>query len=74
MRSSSQYQRLVPLKAAQKKLRAAISAGKLEEAKSQYARVSAALDKAAKRGIIHKNSANRRKGAFNRPSNLREES
>ncbi len=54
------------LKAAQKKLRVALSAGKLDEARSQYARVSAALDKAAKRGIIHKNSANRRKGAFNR--------
>ena len=54
------------LKAAQKKLRGALSAGKLDEARSQYGRVSAALDKAAKRGIIHKNSANRRKGAFNR--------
>jgi small subunit ribosomal protein S20 len=54
------------LKSGQSKLRAALAAGKLEEAKSEYARVSAALDKAAKRGIIHKNSADRRKSALNR--------
>jgi small subunit ribosomal protein S20 len=54
------------LKSGQKKVRAAISAGKLEEARSEFAKVSAALDKAAKRGIIHKNSADRRKSALNR--------
>jgi small subunit ribosomal protein S20 len=54
------------LKSGQKKLRAALAAGKLEEARSEYVKVSAALDKAAKRGVIHKNSADRRKGAFNR--------
>jgi small subunit ribosomal protein S20 len=54
------------LKSGQKKVRAAVTAGKLDEAKSEFARLSAALDKAAKRGIIHKNSANRRKSALNR--------
>jgi small subunit ribosomal protein S20 len=54
------------LKSGQKKLRAALAAGKLDEAKSEFAKVSAALDKAAKRKIIHKNSANRRKSALNR--------
>jgi small subunit ribosomal protein S20 len=54
------------LKSGQKKLRAALAAGKLDEAKSEYSNALAALDKAAKRGIIHKNSANRRKSALNR--------
>jgi small subunit ribosomal protein S20 len=54
------------LKSEQKKLRAAVAAGKLDEARSEFAKVSAALDKAAKRGIIHRNSANRRKSALNR--------
>ncbi len=54
------------LKSGQKKLRAAVAAGKLDEARSEFAKVSAALDKAAKRRIIHKNSADRRKSALNR--------
>jgi small subunit ribosomal protein S20 len=54
------------LKFVQKKVRAALAAGKLDEADSEYLRASAALDKAAKRGIIHKNSANRRKSVLNR--------
>jgi small subunit ribosomal protein S20 len=54
------------LKSRQKKLHSALAAGRLDEARSEYASTSAALDKAAKRGIIHKNSANRRKSALNR--------
>ena len=54
------------LKSGQKKVRVAVAAGKLDEAKSEFVRISAALDRAAKRGIIHKNSANRRKSALNR--------
>ena len=57
---------LSALKSGQKKFRTALAAGKLDDAKSEYVKVSAALDKAAKRGIIHKNSADRRKSAFNR--------
>lgn len=54
------------LKSGQKKLQSALSAGKLDEAQTQYQAVSSALDKAAKRGIIHKNSADRKKATFNR--------
>ena len=57
---------LSALKSGQKKLRVALAAGKLDEAKAEYVKVSASLDKADKRGIIHKNSAGRRKSAFNR--------
>jgi small subunit ribosomal protein S20 len=54
------------LKSGQRKVRTAVAAGKLDEARSEFAKISAALDKAAKRGIIHKNSADRRKSALNR--------
>ena len=54
------------LKSGQKKLRAALAAGKLDEAKAEYVKVASALDKAAKRGVIHKNSADRKKSTFNR--------
>jgi small subunit ribosomal protein S20 len=54
------------LKSGQKRLRAALAAGKLDEAKAEYSKALATLDKAAKRGIIHRNSANRRKSALNR--------
>ncbi len=55
---------LTKLKTAQKKVRTAISAGKSDEAKSELKNLSSALDKAAKRGIIHKNSADRRKSSL----------
>ena len=54
------------LKNGQKKLRTAIAAGKVDEAKAEFVKVSSALDKAAKRGVIHKNSADRKKSVFNR--------
>ena len=54
------------LKSGQKKLRAAIASGKADEAKAEFIKVTQALDKAAKRGIIHKNSADRKKGVFNK--------
>jgi small subunit ribosomal protein S20 len=54
------------LKNGQKKLRTALAAGKLDEAKAEYIKVSSALDKAAKNGVIHKNSADRKKSVFNR--------
>lgn len=54
------------LKSGQKKLRAALAAGKLDEAKAEYVKVASALDKAAKRGVIHKNSADRKKSVFTR--------
>ena len=57
---------LSALKSGQKKVRSSIAAGNLDEAKIEHQKVSAALDKAAKRGIIHRNSANRRKSVLNR--------
>ncbi len=57
---------LSALKSGQKKFRTAVEAGKLDEAKAEFQKVSSALDKAAKRGAIHKNSANRKKAVFNR--------
>jgi len=57
---------LTGLKNQQKKFRAAIAAGNLEEAKAGYQSVVSALDKAAKRGVIHKNVANRRKSQISR--------
>ena len=54
------------LKSGQKKILAAVAAGKLDEAKAEYVKVTSALDKAAKRGVIHKNSADRRKSALGR--------
>lgn len=65
-RSALNSSTLSALKSGQKKFRAAVAAGKLDEARAEFSKVSAALDKAAKRGIIHKNSADRKKGVFNR--------
>ncbi len=44
-----------------KKARSEIEAGNLEEAKKVVTLAARALDKAAEKGIIHKNSAARRK-------------
>lgn len=49
------------LRTLQKRVRAATASG----SKDVYALISA-LDKAAKRGIIHRNAANRRKARLNR--------
>jgi len=54
------------LKSAQKKVAAALAAGKPDVAKAEYQKLSSALDKAAKRGVIHKNSASRKKSSLNR--------
>ena len=43
-------------------IRAAVAAGKKDEAIKLLPKVSSALDKAAKTGRIHKNKANRHKG------------
>ncbi len=52
------------LKTSQKKFRDLVAAGKTDEASKTLATLSASLDKAAKRGIIHRNSANRKKSVF----------
>lgn len=57
---------LTSLKSEQKKLRKTLAEGKTEAAKAGFAGLSSSLDKAAKRGIIHPNAANRRKSRLNK--------
>jgi small subunit ribosomal protein S20 len=45
----------------QKRFLSTLSSGKKEEAKGLYPKVVSVLDKAAKRGLIHRNAADRRK-------------
>lgn len=46
-----------------RKANAAIASGKVEEAREATQMAASALDKAAEKGVIHKNNAARRKGA-----------
>jgi len=57
---------LTSLKTAQKRARKAIAAGDATIAQTEIDRLSSALDKAAKRGIIHSNAANRGKSRIQR--------
>jgi small subunit ribosomal protein S20 len=52
---------LTGLKSQQKKLTAAVASGDREKAQGELNVLASQLDKAAKRGIVHKNLANRRK-------------
>ncbi len=52
------------IKTQTKKLRTQIAAADKQGAATQYAALTSALDKAAKRGIIHSNAADRRKSRF----------
>jgi small subunit ribosomal protein S20 len=52
---------LTGLKGQQKKLSAVVASGDGAKAQAEYILLASRLDKAAKRGIVHKNLANRRK-------------
>jgi small subunit ribosomal protein S20 len=52
------------LKTAVRKFREAAEAGKADDAKSLAAQAGKALDKAASKGVIHKNQAANRKSAI----------
>jgi small subunit ribosomal protein S20 len=52
---------LTGLKSQQKKLAAAVASGDKAKALVELTLLSSQLDKAAKRGIVHRNLANRRK-------------
>ena len=52
---------LTGIKSQQKKLSVAVAAGDEKRVALEFAALSSRLDKAARRGIIHKNLANRRK-------------
>ncbi len=54
------------LKSEQKKFRKALAEGKPDAAKAEFAKLTSALDKAAKRGIIHRNVADRKKSRLNK--------
>lgn len=45
----------------EKKLRALVAANKLEEAQKAQVQLSSLVDKAAKRNLVHKNAASRKK-------------
>jgi small subunit ribosomal protein S20 len=45
-----------------KKARLAITAGKVDEARQATMEAVSALDKAAEKGVVHRNNASRRKG------------
>ena len=49
------------MKSQQKKLTAAVASGDRAKALGEFTLLASQLDKAAKRGIVHKNLANRRK-------------
>jgi small subunit ribosomal protein S20 len=65
-RTSRNSSILSGLKTEQKKLRKAINDGDTTAAKAGSVRVASALDKAAKRGVIHKNTAARGKSKIAR--------
>ena len=50
------------IKTEQKKFRQAVAEGKADVARAEFVTLTSSLDKAAKRGIIHRNVADRRKG------------
>ena len=52
---------LTGLKGQQKKLNVAVASGDSAKAQAESILLASRLDKAAKRGIVHKNLANRRK-------------
>jgi small subunit ribosomal protein S20 len=52
---------LTGLKSQQRKLTAAVASGDKAKAEGEFKLLVSRLDKAAKRGIVHKNLANRRK-------------
>jgi len=54
------------LKTAVRKFREAVDAGDADQAKKAAAGASRALDKAASKGVIHKNQAANRKSAVNK--------
>jgi len=65
-RNASNKSIITTLKSGQKRFRGLVEEGKLEEAKAELGSIVSKLDKAAKRGVIHQNAADRRKSAFAR--------
>jgi small subunit ribosomal protein S20 len=57
------------LKGQIKKLRAALSAGKVDEARKLFDETAGEIDRAAKKGVIHDNAAARYKSRLSRRLN-----
>lgn len=53
-------------KGQQKRLRAAIASGNKQAAATEFQKLSSMWDKAAKRGVVHANAADRRKSLFSK--------
>jgi small subunit ribosomal protein S20 len=51
-------------KSQQKRLRVAIASGNKETATAEFKKLASIWDKAAKRGVVHTNAADRRKSTF----------
>ncbi len=49
------------VKTAQKKVRLAVAAGEKDKAEAAYVELTSVVDRAAKRGVIHSNAADRNK-------------
>lgn len=58
------------VKTAQKKVRQAVAAGKKDEALAAYTVLASVVDKAAKRGVIHANAADRNKSRLRKAVEL----
>lgn len=52
------------VKTAIKRVKAALEAGDVELAREQYRKAASVIDKAVKKGVIHKNTAARKKSAL----------
>ena len=65
-RSERNASELASLKTGQKKLNKALAEGKTDEAKAEFVKFSSQLDKAAKRGVIHGNLADRKKSRISK--------
>ncbi|BBB92767.1 MAG TPA: 30S ribosomal protein S20 [Methylomusa anaerophila] len=57
------------LKTASRKVDEAVQAGKADEAKNLLAQATSVIDKAAAKGVIHKNAAARKKSRLARKAN-----
>ncbi|MGC1481996.1 MAG: 30S ribosomal protein S20 [Chthoniobacterales bacterium] len=66
VRSAHKSSILAGIKTAQKRFLKAVTDKNADDAKTQYPAYLSTLDKAAKRGAIHQNSADRRKSSATR--------
>ncbi len=66
VRNARKTSTLAGVKTAQKRFQSAVNDKNVDAAKAEFPTYLSTLDKAAKRGAIHQNSADRRKGSATR--------